>query len=173
MSHGLLELSGLGREFRSPTGRIAILRDINLTIHPGEFVAIMGPSGSGKSTLMNILGCLDRPSTGSYRVNGQDTALLDPDTLAQLRRDTFGFVFQRYNLLADLNAVENAAIPAVTCGPTSGGRALVCAVTQVAKAEQRKSAAIVLFAIILTKVILKFRFGKHGINAVWRNGLTG
>ena len=116
MSHALLELSGLGREFRSPTGRIAILRDINLTIHPGEFVAIMGPSGSGKSTLMNILGCLDRPSTGSYRVNGQDTALLDPDALAQLRRDTFGFVFQRYNLLADLNAVENAAIPAVYAG---------------------------------------------------------
>ncbi len=116
MSQPLIELSGIGREFLSQSGRIAVLRDISLTIHPGEFVAIMGPSGSGKSTLMNILGCLDRPSSGSYRVNGRDTALLGPDALAQLRRDTFGFVFQRYNLLTDLDAVENAAMPALYAG---------------------------------------------------------
>lgn len=122
MSHALLELTGVGREFYGRSGSIVVLRDINLTIHPGEFVAIMGPSGSGKSTLMNILGCLDRPSTGSYRVSGQDTARLDPDALARLRRQTFGFIFQRYNLLADLNAVENAAIPAVYAGVPQGER---------------------------------------------------
>ena len=116
MRHALLDLSGIGREFSGRSGSIVVLRDINLTIFPGEFVAIMGPSGSGKSTLMNVLGCLDRPSTGSYRILGQDTARLDPEALARLRRQTFGFIFQRYNLLADLNAVENAAIPAVYAG---------------------------------------------------------
>ena len=116
MSQPLLELRGLGREFPSGSGRTTVLRNINLTIHAGEFVAIMGPSGSGKSTLMNVLGCLDRPSAGSYRVNGVDTARLDADALSELRRNTFGFIFQRYNLMPDLSAVENAAIPAVYAG---------------------------------------------------------
>ena len=116
MNRASFELSSVSREFPSEDRRITVLSDINLTIRAGEYVAIMGASGSGKSTLMNILGCLDRPSGGTYRVNGEDTALLDMDSLAQLRRDTFGFVFQRYNLLADLDAVENAAIPAVYAG---------------------------------------------------------
>jgi macrolide transport system ATP-binding/permease protein len=116
MSQALLELWQVRREFPSGNGRITVLRDVCLSIHAGEFVAIMGPSGSGKSTLMNVLGCLDRPSAGSYRVNGIDTALLDADALAQLRRNIFGFIFQRYNLMADLSAVENAAIPAVYAG---------------------------------------------------------
>jgi macrolide transport system ATP-binding/permease protein len=87
-----------------------------VTVDAGEFVAIMGPSGSGKSTLMNVLGCLDRPSTGTYRINGIDTAQVDSDALSQLRRSTFGFIFQRYNLMAGLSAVENVAIPAVYAG---------------------------------------------------------
>jgi macrolide transport system ATP-binding/permease protein len=116
MRHALLELWQISREFPSGSGRVTVLRDICLAIHAGEFVAIMGPSGSGKSTLMNILGCLDRPTAGSYRVNNLDTALLDSNALAQLRRTTFGFIFQRYNLMADLTAVENAAIPAVYAG---------------------------------------------------------
>src|SRR5690606_24798625 len=88
----------------------------------GEFVAIIGPSGSGKSTLMNILGCLDRPSTGSYRVAGTDVATLDRDALAALRRDRFGFVFQRYNLLATATAAENVEMPAVYAGAPRGVR---------------------------------------------------
>jgi macrolide transport system ATP-binding/permease protein len=116
MSQTLLELWQLRREFPSGNDRITVLRDICLSIQAGEYLAIMGPSGSGKSTLMNILGCLDRPSAGSYQVYGIDTALLDADALAQLRRNTFGFIFQRYNLMADLTAVENAAIPAVYAG---------------------------------------------------------
>ena len=116
MSQALLELWQVRREFPSGNGRITVLRDICLSIHAGEFLAVMGPSGSGKSTLMNVLGCLDRPTAGSYRINGIDTALLGADALAQLRRNTFGFIFQRYNLMADLSAVENAAIPAVYAG---------------------------------------------------------
>ena len=116
MSQALLELWQVRRDFPSGNGRITVLRDICLSIHAGEFLAVMGPSGSGKSTLMNVLGCLDRPTAGSYRINGIDTALLDADALAQLRRNTLGFIFQRYNLMADLSAVENAAIPAVYAG---------------------------------------------------------
>src|SRR4029077_10487427 len=87
-----------------------------LAIHRGEFVAIMGQSGSGKSTLMNIIGCLDRPTSGSYLVLGKEAAHLSPDELAALRRETFGFVFQRYNLLATATAGENVEIPSVYAG---------------------------------------------------------
>src|SRR3546814_10108488 len=79
-------------------------------------VAIVGPSGSGKSTLMNILGCLDRPSGGSYRVSGRETAALDADALAALRREHFGFIFQHYRLLAELTALGNVEIPAIYAG---------------------------------------------------------
>ncbi|MBQ4132641.1 MAG: MacB family efflux pump subunit, partial [Desulfovibrionaceae bacterium] len=96
--------------------RFQILYDINLEIRHGEFVAIIGQSGSGKSTLMNILGCLDQVSSGSYRINGEDVATLGPNALAGLRCDTFGFIFQRYNLLSTLNAVDNVALPAAYAG---------------------------------------------------------
>ena len=89
------------------------LKDVSLSIYPGEFVAIMGASGSGKSTLMNILGCLDRPSGGEYLFNGQDVSKFDADALAYLRREAFGFVFQSYNLLATATAEENVEIPAI------------------------------------------------------------
>ena len=112
----LLELSGVSRTYTSGGEPLTVLTGVTLTVQSGEFVAIMGASGSGKSTLMNIIGCLDRPSSGTYSVRGVDVASLDGDELAALRRDTFGFIFQRYNLMPDLSAVENAEVPAVYCG---------------------------------------------------------
>jgi len=109
----LLELRDLRREFPAGEGTIAVLQDINLDIAAGEMVAIVGQSGSGKSTLMNILGCLDKPTSGSYRVDGRATGTLEPDALAALRREHFGFIFQRYHLLGDLSARGNVEVPAV------------------------------------------------------------
>ena len=112
----LLELDGIGRTYASGGEPLTVLTEVSLVIQSGEFVAIMGASGSGKSTLMNIIGCLDKPSTGTYRIRGVDVAGLSGDELAALRRETFGFIFQRYNLMSDLSAVENAETPAVYCG---------------------------------------------------------
>ncbi|MCG9095802.1 MacB family efflux pump subunit [Laribacter hongkongensis] len=112
----LLVVDGVWREFAAGDDTVAILKDIHLTIRAGEMVAIVGASGSGKSTLMNILGCLDRPSRGRYCVKGQETRRLSPDELATLRRETFGFIFQRYHLLSDLDALGNAEIPAIYAG---------------------------------------------------------
>ena len=112
----LIDLHHISREFKAGDSVVKALQDINLTIHHGEFVSIMGQSGSGKSTLMNVLGCLDRPNAGQYFVNGIDVATLDSDELATLRRECFGFIFQRYNLLATSNASENIEIPAVYAG---------------------------------------------------------
>jgi macrolide transport system ATP-binding/permease protein len=112
----LLVVDGVWREFAAGDDTVAILKDIHLTIEAGEMVAIVGASGSGKSTLMNILGCLDRPSRGRYCVKGQETRRLSPDELATLRRETFGFIFQRYHLLSDLDALGNAEIPAIYAG---------------------------------------------------------
>ncbi|MFE0757838.1 MacB family efflux pump subunit [Inquilinus sp. NPDC058860] len=116
MAEPLIALRGLRREFPSGEGTIAALHDIDLTIEAGEMVAIVGASGSGKSTLMNILGCLDRPTSGSYRIRGRETAALEPDELAALRREHFGFIFQRYHLLGELTALGNVEIPAVYAG---------------------------------------------------------
>ncbi|MEA5125723.1 MacB family efflux pump subunit [Xanthomonas floridensis] len=118
----LLQVSALCKEFPSADGSVAILRDVTLRIHAGEMVAIMGPSGSGKSTLMNILGCLDRPTRGSYEVAGQDIGQLDPDSLARLRRAHFGFIFQRYQLLGELDAIGNVEIPAIYNGTAADAR---------------------------------------------------
>ena len=118
----LLEVSNLVREFPAGESTIQILKGIDLTIYEGELVAIVGKSGSGKSTLMNILGCLDRPTSGSYKVNGQETGKLEPDQLAQLRREYFGFIFQRYHLLGDLSAEGNVEVPAVYAGVTPADR---------------------------------------------------
>ena len=111
-----LELNNVSKGFGPPWKRTEVLADINLSIEQGEFVAIMGQSGSGKSTLLNVLGCLDRPTAGTYRVNGIDVAGLSADELASLRRDTFGFVFQRYNLLANATALENVEVPSLYAG---------------------------------------------------------
>ncbi|NUT59656.1 MacB family efflux pump subunit [Herbaspirillum sp. C9C3] len=116
MTTPLLQLRGLRRDFPAGDDTITVLNDINLDIAAGEMVAIVGASGSGKSTLMNILGCLDKPSAGSYLVAGRETGKLEPDELAQLRREHFGFIFQRYHLLSDLDATANVEVPAVYAG---------------------------------------------------------
>ncbi|MDR1528999.1 MAG: MacB family efflux pump subunit [Burkholderiales bacterium] len=112
----LLSLSNIYRRFPAGENEITVLDDINLTIMAGEMVAIMGASGSGKSTLMNILGCLDRPTSGSYCVDGRETQKLDGDQLAALRREHFGFIFQRYHLLPHLDAISNVEVPAIYAG---------------------------------------------------------
>ncbi len=122
MADALLELHGVSRAYRSAAGEVAVLKDVSLRILAGEFIAIIGPSGSGKSTLMNILGCLDRPTEGSYRVDGEATEQMSPDQLARLRREHFGFIFQRYNLMENLSATENVALPAVYAGVDADAR---------------------------------------------------
>jgi macrolide transport system ATP-binding/permease protein len=112
----LIKLSSVTKTFQSGELATRVLHGIDLEIYPGEFVAIMGQSGSGKSTLMNILGCLDKPSTGEYFFSGKNVSLFDADELAQLRREAFGFVFQSYNLLAGATACENVEMPATYSG---------------------------------------------------------
>lgn len=117
-----IELQGIGRHFLAGEQTIEVLKDINLQINAGEMVAIVGASGSGKSTLMNILGCLDRPSRGRFRIAGRDTSAMDADALAQLRREHFGFIFQRYHLLNDLSALSNVEMPAIYAGVAQSAR---------------------------------------------------
>ena len=123
MAVPLLELRDIGRYFRAGDTEVRALDGVSLTIHHGEFVAIMGASGSGKSTLMNVIGCLDRADAGSYRIGGRAVAELDDDALAALRRDTFGFVFQRYHLLPGESALENVEMPALYAGVPRAERA--------------------------------------------------
>ena len=121
----LIELRGVRKCYGGgSTGRpeVEVLHGIDLSIQAGEFVAIVGQSGSGKSTLMNLLGCLDRPSAGSYHFNGQDVAALDADALAWLRREAFGFVFQGYHLIASETAQENVEMPAIYAGVSKEAR---------------------------------------------------
>ncbi|WP_454915039.1 MacB family efflux pump subunit [Xanthobacter sediminis] len=122
MGTPLIELNKLRREYPAGEGVLTVLKDIDLTIEEGEMVAIVGASGSGKSTLMNILGCLSRATSGSYRIAGRETSDLDPDELAALRREHFGFIFQRYHLLGELTALGNVEIPAIYAGWGAGAR---------------------------------------------------
>ncbi|MGU5581279.1 MacB family efflux pump subunit [Aeromonas hydrophila] len=122
MREPLLQLSGIRRHFGDGERRVEVLKGIDLTIARGEMVAIVGASGSGKSTLLNILGCLDQPSEGSYRVAGRETGRLTADALATLRREHFGFIFQRYYLLGDLSARDNVALPALYAGLAGDAR---------------------------------------------------
>jgi len=112
----LIDLKKVRREFPAGDEVVVALKDVSLTIESGEMVAIVGSSGSGKSTLMNILGCLDRPTRGTYAVHGRDTREMAPDDLAALRREHFGFIFQRYHLLSDLTAAGNVETPAIYLG---------------------------------------------------------
>ena len=122
MSKPLLSVSGLIRSYGTGGSKVDVLKGISLKIYPGEMVAIIGQSGSGKSTLMNILGCLDRPTGGDYRINGISTKSLSNDDLAALRRNYFGFIFQRYHLLTHLSAKDNVEIPAIYAGTSSKNR---------------------------------------------------
>ena len=123
MSTPLIELVDIRKSYGGvETPQVDILHGISLRIHPGEFVAIVGASGSGKSTLMNILGCLDRPTSGSYRFAGKDVAELGSDELAWLRREAFGFVFQGYHLIPSGSAQENVEMPAIYAGIAANER---------------------------------------------------
>ena len=122
MTDALLHISGVSRSFSAGEQQLTVLNNVDLEIKRGEMVAIVGASGSGKSTLMNILGCLDKPSKGQYFINGQDTSQMEVDQLAALRREHFGFIFQRYHLLGDLDAVANVEVPAVYAGKSKHSR---------------------------------------------------
>ena len=112
----IIELKNIHKYFGQDGNRVHVLKGINLSIENGDFVAIIGQSGSGKSTMMNIIGCLDVATSGSYKINGVEVGKMSKDQLAELRCKTFGFIFQRYNLLNNLKASENAALPAVYLG---------------------------------------------------------
>ncbi len=134
MTAPAFEAAGLTRSYRLDGGvSVDALRGVDLRVEHGEFVAIVGPSGSGKSTLMHLLGCLDRPTSGTLRVNGVDVATLDDARLAELRNETIGFVFQSFHLLARTPAIDNVALPLVYRG--------------VPKAERRARARAALEAV--------------------------
>ncbi|PKO72729.1 MAG: macrolide ABC transporter ATP-binding protein [Betaproteobacteria bacterium HGW-Betaproteobacteria-14] len=112
----LLTLEGISKSYVTAAGPFPALKRVSLAIAPGEFVAIMGPSGSGKSTFMNILGCLDRPDEGHYRLDGRSVEALDKDALAEVRNSFIGFVFQGFNLLPRMSLEDNVALPLVYRG---------------------------------------------------------
>ena len=112
----LMQTTGMWKSYGSGDTTVHALRDIDLQIHQGEFIAIMGPSGSGKSTLMNILGCLDQPTRGSYRMLGHEVATLSASRLAEVRNRVIGFVFQSYNLLPRTSALANVQLPLLYAG---------------------------------------------------------
>lgn len=116
MNQTVIDIQGIMKTYVNGKLSVPVLYGIDLQVNKGEFVSIMGPSGSGKSTFMNILGCLDRPTTGSYRLNGDEVATLSDDELAFVRNKQIGFVFQSFNLLTKLTAVENVALPMIYAG---------------------------------------------------------
>src|SRR5512146_3307981 len=122
MTEFVIRVEDLHKSYETSAGLFPVLKDVNLSIAAGEFVAIMGPSGSGKSTFMNILGCLDTPTSGHYFLNGQDVAKLSPDELAGLRNGLIGFVFQGFNLLKRVTAVDNVALPLLYAGQGQAAR---------------------------------------------------
>ena len=116
MNQTVIDIQGITKTYVNGKLSVPVLYGIDLQVNKGEFVSIMGPSGSGKSTFMNILGCLDRPTTGSYRLNGDEVATLSDDELAFVRNKQIGFVFQSFNLLTKLTAVENVALRMIYAG---------------------------------------------------------
>ena len=118
----LIDLRNINKTYRNGDQELKVLKNINLTVEEGEFVAIMGPSGSGKSTLMNIIGMLDRPSTGEYFLGNEDVANLGDKKLAKVRNNQIGFVFQQFFLLSKLNALQNVELPLIYAGASQGSR---------------------------------------------------
>jgi len=115
-TNAILQLRGITRDFKLGAQTVHVLKGIDLDIAKNEYVALMGPSGSGKSTLMNLLGCLDTPTSGSYELNGTDVSSLNDNALAEIRNSEIGFVFQTFNLLPRSTALENVALPLVYAG---------------------------------------------------------
>ena len=122
MTNAVIKIEKLCKEYVTDAGVVPVLHDVNFTVMPGEFVAIMGPSGSGKSTFMNILGCLDVASSGNYFLNGSDVVQQSRDELARLRNQVIGFVFQGFNLLPRANLEDNVALPLIYRGLPRGER---------------------------------------------------
>ncbi|MBC3846962.1 ABC transporter ATP-binding protein [Winogradskyella echinorum] len=122
MSDNVIEIRGIIRDFKLGQEIVHVLKGIDLDIKRGEYVAIMGPSGSGKSTLMNLLGCLDTPTDGSYNLNGKDVSKMSDDELADIRNTEIGFVFQTFNLLPRTTALDNVALPMVYAGASKKQR---------------------------------------------------
>ncbi|PZR27119.1 MAG: macrolide ABC transporter ATP-binding protein [Citrobacter freundii] len=116
MNASIIHLEDIRKSYFMGKNALQVLKGVSLDIHKNEYVALMGPSGSGKSTLMNILGCLDTPSGGKYVLNGQDVSKMDDNSLAEVRNKEIGFVFQQFNLLPRLTALENVALPLVYAG---------------------------------------------------------
>jgi len=122
MTRHVIEIAGLFKDYDTPAGVFPVLKDVNLTIEEGDYVAIMGPSGSGKSTFMNILGCLDRPTKGEYKLDNQSVKSLNGNELAKLRNKTIGFVFQGFNLLSRSSLLDNVSLPLVYASDTKTAR---------------------------------------------------
>lgn len=116
MAQPIIDIKGITRDFPLGSEIVKVLKGIDLHINKGEYVALMGPSGSGKSTLMNLLGCLDTPTSGSYILNGKDVSQMSDDELAGIRNKEIGFVFQTFNLLPRTTALDNVALPMVYAG---------------------------------------------------------
>jgi putative ABC transport system ATP-binding protein len=114
--HPILKLRGITRDFKLGSQTVHVLKGIDLDIFKNQYVALMGPSGSGKSTLMNLLGCLDTPTAGSYELNGNDVSRMGDNELAEIRNHEIGFVFQTFNLLPRSTALENVALPLIYAG---------------------------------------------------------
>ncbi|AND63121.1 macrolide ABC transporter ATP-binding protein [Flavobacterium covae] len=122
MDKSLIKISNIKRDFQLGSEIIHVLKGIDLQINKGEYVALMGPSGSGKSTLMNLLGCLDTPTSGQYILNGQDVSKMKDDELAEIRNKEIGFVFQTFNLLPRTTALDNVALPMIYAGYSKSDR---------------------------------------------------